>query len=179
MKPMKNIPAGTILYSLGLVLMKLKIDYGAVLYGSAANTHLKKVDRIQYSSIKICLEALKSSPINAILVEAQEPPLEFRRYFLSYKRVVRWKYFQCVNPLNINIFQLYIENLTNKYWSNKNFPPLVEAYSNLPDCIKSTTESKKLPIFKIDFSIILFKPTVILPKYTDIEHSNRAVLNFC
>ena len=60
-------------------MMRSTIDYGCIVYGAAAKTSLLKMDRIQYKALRLCIGAIKSSPINAVLIEAGETPLEIRR----------------------------------------------------------------------------------------------------
>lgn len=62
------------------------INYGCIFYGSAADSNLLTVDRIQLKALKICIGAYKSSPSPAVLAEAQEPPLIIRRQFLAQKK---------------------------------------------------------------------------------------------
>uniref|UniRef100_A0A8C9Z4M2 ribonuclease H n=1 Tax=Sander lucioperca TaxID=283035 RepID=A0A8C9Z4M2_SANLU len=71
--------------------MRSSIDYGCVVYGVAAKTILEKINRLQYRALRVCIGAIKSTPINAILIEAGETPLELRReklalaYWISLK----------------------------------------------------------------------------------------------
>lgn len=40
--------------------------------------YCKKINRLQYRALHVCIGAIKSTPINAILIEAGETPLERR-----------------------------------------------------------------------------------------------------
>ena len=62
-----------------------KIDYGCLVYSEAAKTHLKKLDSIQISSLKIALGALRPTPNFKIEVEANVMPLNIRRKELLLK----------------------------------------------------------------------------------------------
>ena len=64
-------------------LIRSTVDYGYMIYGSASESLLKKLDRIQYRAIRICLGAVKTTPVNALLVEVNEMPLKLRRVKLS------------------------------------------------------------------------------------------------
>ncbi len=64
-------------------LIRSIIDYGCMIYGSASETLLRSLDRIQYRALRICLGATKTTPVNALLVEANEMPLSLRRVKLS------------------------------------------------------------------------------------------------
>lgn len=74
-------------------LILSKIDYGSIVYSSARQGVLKKLDPIHNTAIRICTGAYRSSPIDSLLVEAGVPSLENRRkrmtvnysYKLAYK----------------------------------------------------------------------------------------------
>nr|CAH7728846.1 unnamed protein product [Callosobruchus chinensis] len=69
------------------------IDYGSTVYGMSSNTNLLVIDRIQYKAIRICLGVIKSSPCCALLAEAQEPPLKFRRRYMARKQMLKYRSF--------------------------------------------------------------------------------------
>ncbi len=48
--------------------MRSAIDYGCIVYGAAAKTLLEKNYRLQYGALPVCIRAIKSTPINAILI---------------------------------------------------------------------------------------------------------------
>lgn len=60
-------------------LIRAKLDYGAILYQSTSHSHLKIIDSVLNSSIRLCIGAFKSSPIESIRNIAQEAPPELRR----------------------------------------------------------------------------------------------------
>lgn len=64
--------------------LRSSVDYGCVVYGAAAKTILGKINRLQYRALRVCIRAVKTTPINAILIEAGEMPLELRREKLAY-----------------------------------------------------------------------------------------------
>lgn len=59
------------------------IEYGAPVYNSAPKALLDKLEPVQNSAIRIATGAFKSSRIENLLVDAGEPPLMFRREYLS------------------------------------------------------------------------------------------------
>ena len=63
-------------------LVRSVLEYGCV-YGSAANTSLKKIDNIQYQALSVCTGAIKTTPTAALQVEKGVMPLELRRVQLS------------------------------------------------------------------------------------------------
>lgn len=66
-------------------LIRSKIDYGSFLYSSANKNLLKKIDVVHNAGIRISLGAMNSTPVEALYVEANEPPLEERRKWLAVK----------------------------------------------------------------------------------------------
>lgn len=65
-------------------LIRPKCDYGSIIYGSAHKSYLKDLDAIHHQGLSICcLGAYKTSPIDSLYVEANEPPLHLMRNNLS------------------------------------------------------------------------------------------------
>ena len=67
-------------------LIRSKIDYGCMVYGSARQSDLQMLEPIQNQALRICLNAFRSSPKESLHVEANEQPLhirEIRRIKLS------------------------------------------------------------------------------------------------
>ena len=64
-------------------LIRSKLDYGSIVYGSANNKELKKLDVIHNQGLILSLEAFCSSPVESLYVEAGKQPLELRRNRLS------------------------------------------------------------------------------------------------
>lgn len=60
-----------------------KLDYGCIVYNSASSTNLQMLNTIQSSAIRIALGAYHTSPIESLLVEANEASLSLRRKTLS------------------------------------------------------------------------------------------------
>lgn len=70
------------------------IDYGCTLYGSASKNNLQKIDVFQNKALRICMGAMRSTPIEPLHVEALEPPLKYRRNHLSHKFLIKNYVFQ-------------------------------------------------------------------------------------
>ena len=68
-----------------------QIDYGCQVYASAPNRFLKRLDSIHHLAIRLCTGAFRSSPINSLLTEAFEPPLQSRRHQLIMQHFIRQK----------------------------------------------------------------------------------------
>ena len=66
-----------LLIRLYIVLVRSKIDYGALLYTTANSQTLNKMNVIQNSCLRVILGALKTTPIISMEVESYLPPLEF------------------------------------------------------------------------------------------------------
>ena len=64
-------------------LIRPKLDYGCIVYGSARGSYLRMFDPIQNHALRLCLGAYRTSPAPSLCVEANEPPLYFRRKKLS------------------------------------------------------------------------------------------------
>jgi len=62
-----------------IALIRSRIDYGSVGYGSAAKSVLSQLDIIQARALRTCLGAIKTAPICSLQVEAGEMPLWLRR----------------------------------------------------------------------------------------------------
>lgn len=83
-------------------LVRSKLDYGCVVYGSARKSYLKMLDPIHHQGLRISLGAFRTSPKESLYAEAGEPPLELRRlrlslnYFLKLKSLPDNPAYSCV-----------------------------------------------------------------------------------
>ena len=50
-------------------LIRSKLDYGCVVYGSARKSYLRKLDTIHNQGLRLALGAFKTSPINSLYVD--------------------------------------------------------------------------------------------------------------
>ena len=64
-------------------LIRSKLDYGCIVYGAARGSYMRMLDPIQNHALRLCLGAYRTSPASSLCVEANEPPLYFRRKKLS------------------------------------------------------------------------------------------------
>ncbi|GFO02560.1 RNA-directed DNA polymerase from mobile element jockey [Plakobranchus ocellatus] len=60
-------------------LVRSKLDYGSVIYGSAKKHVLRALDPIHHQGLRIALGAFRTSPIKSLYAKAGEPSLEHRR----------------------------------------------------------------------------------------------------
>lgn len=63
------------------------MDYGSSVYGSAPKNSLAK--DLYNQGLRICLRALRTSPINALEIEAGCMPLEIRRQWIAEKEILK------------------------------------------------------------------------------------------
>jgi hypothetical protein len=109
------------LYSNSSTLLKLyrslirsKLDYGSVVYGSARKTYLQMLDTIHHQGLRLVLGAFRTSPVESLYAEAGEPSLHLRRKKLSLQYATRISS-NSKNPANKNIFKpSYTEKIVNK-----------------------------------------------------------------
>lgn len=73
-------------------LIRSNTDYGCIVYGAACKTSLMKLERVHSRALRIALGAIKTTPISALQVEAEEAPIQmrFKKLALTY-----WVRLQC------------------------------------------------------------------------------------
>lgn len=152
--------------------IRAQLDYGSFLYSSASNSVLQRLDRIQYQAIRICLGYLRTSPTNAILIEANEPPLLFRRQYLAYRFFIKRKakfYHPTIEAIN-DLEQSYD---ISGYWNYSNIPILVQTAKEFHRSNLKIEKYSVLPKFKIDTATINQPPKInINPAFSLNEHGN-------
>ncbi|GFN88484.1 retrovirus-related pol polyprotein from type-1 retrotransposable element r1 [Plakobranchus ocellatus] len=72
-------------------LVRSKLDYGSVIYGSAKKHVLRALDPIHHQGLRIALGAFRTTPIKSLYAEAGEPSLEHRRMKLAFNYVLKLK----------------------------------------------------------------------------------------
>jgi ribonuclease HI len=91
-------------------LIRSKLDYGSVVYGSARRSTLQKLNTVHHSALRICSGAFRTSPIDSLYVDNYEPPLHIRRDILSLQY-----YFRILSimnhPLKNHNFSSYLNRL--------------------------------------------------------------------
>ena len=70
-------------------LVRSKLDYGCFMYGSARKSYLKKLDTIHHQGLRLASGAFRTSPVQSLYSEAQEPSLYDRRKKLSLQYVAK------------------------------------------------------------------------------------------
>lgn len=71
------------------MIIRSKIDFGSIAYQTAAPRHLKKLDVIQNSALRLATGAFRTSPIKSLLNLTTEKPLSIRRSELTLKYVIK------------------------------------------------------------------------------------------
>ena len=80
-----------VLLHLYRTIVRSKLDYGSIVYGSARESYLKTLDAIHHQGIRLALGAFRASPAGGLLVEADEPSLNDRREGLSLQFALKLK----------------------------------------------------------------------------------------
>ncbi len=57
-------------------LIRANVNYGSNVYNTVCKTRLEKLNRIQYSALRIEIGAVITTPTRALLVESEEAPLK-------------------------------------------------------------------------------------------------------
>ena len=84
--------------------LRARLDYGAIVYGSARPSYLERLKPVQNQALRLCLGAFRTSPISSIHVEAHELPISIRHQLLSTQFALRI-YSNPVNPAHQCIFK--------------------------------------------------------------------------
>ena len=101
-------------------LIRSKLDYGSIVYGSARKSYLQMLEAILNQGLRLALGALRTFPVSSINAEADEPSLWLLREKLSLQYAIRL----AANPSNPAL--------------EVTFPPqFQEYYERKPNAIKS------------------------------------------
>ena len=100
-------------------LIRSKLDYGSIVYGSARKSYRTTLDPVHNQALRICLGALKTSRTTSLYVEANEPSLELRRTKLALQYILKlWAH--PTNPAYDCVFDYGLEGLVR---ARKHVPP--------------------------------------------------------
>ena len=92
-------------------LIRSKIDYGNYIYQVARNYYLKQLYVIENEALRLCLGAYKTTPINSLHVEANEPNFQHRSLSNGMSNACRI----LANPLNPCYYSIRIPSLTRLF----------------------------------------------------------------
>ncbi|KAF2348964.1 Ribonuclease H domain [Trinorchestia longiramus] len=91
-----------ILLKLYKTLVRSRLDYAALLYGTAAPSNLSKLNRIQNQCLRIATGCRKTTPITSLQIEADIPPLALHREEIACRYYCRLLQL----PLNVATYEL-------------------------------------------------------------------------
>ena len=109
-------------------LVRSRLEYGFVVYGSARPSYLKRLEPIQNQGLRLCLGAYRTSPASSLHVEANEMPLHIRRELLSLQYAIRL----CTDPSNPT-YDFVFNHQNNRYTDNAIKPLAVRIADALHD----------------------------------------------
>ncbi len=95
-------------------LIRSKLDYGSIVYGSARPSYLKSLETIQNQALRLCLGAFRTSPVESLEVESGEMCLDLRRLKLSMQYAIKL-YTNQNNPTKAIVF----DNQNQHLFDNK------------------------------------------------------------
>ena len=104
----------SVLLKLYRSLVRSKLDYGSIVYGSARPSYLKMLNTIHHQGLRLALGAFRTSPVDSLYIEAGELPLEHRRIKLSLQYVTKLK----STPSNPAFNCVFRPEYENKYLRN-------------------------------------------------------------
>ena len=85
-----------------IAYIRAKIDYGSIIYSSATENQLSKLEVIQNQALRLILGARRTTPILSLQAESHIPPLKIHRAYLHMKQFSKLKY----KPLSSQTTQL-------------------------------------------------------------------------
>ncbi|XP_062539004.1 uncharacterized protein LOC134207299 [Armigeres subalbatus] len=104
------------LINIGNAVVRSRLEFGAAIYGSAAKTHLQSLQTVQNSYLRSALGLLKDTPINVLLAESGQIPMELRAEWLTKKEILKSVY-------HVNQLSTFVERSINAdrdngtYWT--------------------------------------------------------------
>ena len=64
-------------------MIRSKLDFGCIVYGSACKSYTKRLEPIHNQGVRLSLGDFRTSPMQSLYIEANDPPLYLRRIKLS------------------------------------------------------------------------------------------------
>lgn len=150
-------------------LVRSHLDYGCIIYSNTTKNNLRRLDIIHNKALRMCVGAMMSTPIAALQIEAQDPPLFLRRRYLAVKYILR-----IITKNRTTILKkvsiLATEDLVNKYWQKKESPLLASAFRFTA---KYQARIYSPPTATISFSQFYKTDIIHFPKYTGHPNQDR------
>ena len=107
----------TTLLQLYRSLIRSKLDYGSIVYGSARKSYLAMLDPLHHQGLRLAIGAFRTSPVASLYVEAEESSLTTRREKLSLQYAIRLS----KNPSNPAHEVTFPPKYTDLYESKPNY----------------------------------------------------------
>ena len=138
-----------VLLNLYRSLVRSKLDYGCIVYGSARPSYLKMLNTIHHQGLRLAVGAFRTSPVESLYVEAGELPLDQRRIKLSLQYVTKLR----ASPSNPAFDCVFHPEYELKYARNtKSIPPLgIRIKEHLENCHIPLDEINEDDIYGIPF----------------------------
>ena len=92
------------MFRLYRLLIRSKLDYGCIVYGSARNSYLQMLDPIHNQGLRLCIGAFRTSPVESLYIDAHKPSLGARSARLSLQYAAK-----------IKSLRKHLAHLDNKY----------------------------------------------------------------
>ena len=129
-------------------LVRSKLDYASFVYGNTSPSYISKLDTIHHQGLRLALGAFRTSPVDSLLAEADEPPLALRRKQLALQYAL--KIGACPdNPAHKYVWNYCIENEILFNTKVNNLPPLgLKIKNNLKNIIKERGALQEIVIPK-------------------------------
>ena len=105
-------------------LIRSKLDYGSIVYGSARKSYLMMLDTVHHQGLRLALGAFRTSPVESLYVEAEEPSLYLRREKLALQHAIRL----AANPSNPTFKVTFPPHISQE---------IIDLYDNKPNAIRS------------------------------------------
>ena len=86
----------SVLLNLYRSLVRSKLDYGLIVYGSARKLYLKSLDTIHHRGLRLALGVVRTSPVESLYAESNKPSLYIRREKISLQYTTKL----AANPKN-------------------------------------------------------------------------------
>ena len=86
----------SVLLTLYRSLVRSKLDYGSIVYVSARKLYLKSLDTIHHQGLRLALGVFRTSPVESLYAESNEPSLYIRREKLTLQYTAKL----AANPKN-------------------------------------------------------------------------------
>ena len=105
----------TVLLQLYRYLIRSKLDYGSILYGSARKSYLMELDAVHHQGLRLALGAFRTSSVESLYVEAEEPLLYLRRKKLALQYAIRLAAYPSTPTFKVTIPQHISEDIRQLY----------------------------------------------------------------